>query len=77
MIVIVLLLTLLGTLALLSVTVKYYWGDRGKPPLVGEERRREKEEEIKLRAKQIEYAKNNPITPRKTDFWDNGKIYKK
>lgn len=76
MIVIVSLLTLLGTLTLFVITVKYYWGDRGKPPLVGEERRRKKEEELRLRAKQIEYANNNPIAPRKTDFWDNGKVYK-
>ena len=71
--VIVLLLTLLGSLTLLFSTVKYYWGDRGQPPLTGEERRRQKEVELRLRAKQIEYAKTNPIRPRKPDFWDNRK----
>lgn len=76
MIIIVLSLTLLGTLTLVFITVKYYWGERGKPPLTGEERRRQKEEEIRLRAKQLEYAKQNPIVTRKSDFWDNSKVYK-
>ena len=71
---IVLALTLLGTLALAFVTVKYYWGQRGTPPLTGEERRRQKEEELRLRAKQIEYAASQPVKPRKADFWDNSKV---
>ena len=69
----VLLLTLLGTLTLVFITVNYYWGERGGPPLTGEERRRQREEELKLRAKQIEHAESNPITTRKPTFWDNTK----
>lgn len=76
MIIIVLALTLLGTLTLVFITVKYYWGERGKPPLTGEERRRQKEEELRLRAKQFEYAKQNPVATRKSDFWDNSKVFK-
>lgn len=75
-IVIVLALTLLGTLTLAFITMKYYWGERGKPPLTGEERRRQREEELRLRAKQFEQAKQNPIATRKSDFWDNSKVYK-
>ncbi|HEX8249888.1 MAG TPA: hypothetical protein VF599_17075 [Pyrinomonadaceae bacterium] len=75
-IIIVLALTLVGTLTLGFITVKYYWGARGTPPLTGEERRRQREEELRLRAKQFEYAKQNPIATRKTDFWDNSKVYK-
>lgn len=73
MILIVLLLTLAGSLALLFVTLKYYWGERGTPPLTGEQRRLQKEEEKRVRAKQIEYAKRNPIRTRKPSFWDNSK----
>ena len=68
------LLTLLGTLTLLFITLKYYWGERGTPPAVGEERRRQLEEERRLRAKQFEYSKKNPIATRKPDFWDNTKV---
>ncbi|HEX8734493.1 MAG TPA: hypothetical protein VF721_04170 [Pyrinomonadaceae bacterium] len=75
-IIIVLALTLVGSLTLGFITVKYYWGERGKPPLTGEERRRQKEEELQRRAKQLEYAKQNPIATRKSDFWDNSKVYK-
>lgn len=74
MIVIVLALTALGTLALGIFTLKYYWGERGKPPATGEERRRLKEEELRLRAKQIEYSKKHPRKPRNPSFWDNKKI---
>ncbi len=70
-IIIVLVLTLLGTLALLLFTLKYYWGERGKPPLTGEARRRQKEEELKRRAAQIEYSKNNPRKTRSESFWDD------
>jgi hypothetical protein len=71
--IIVLALTLLGTLALAFVTIKYYWGDRGTPPLTGDERRRQKQEELRLRAKQIERAAQQPVKTRKLDFWDNTK----
>ena len=73
-IVVVLLLTLLGSATLAWITLKYYWGERGTPPLTGKERRRQKEEELRLRAKQIELAENNPIKTRKPDFWDNTKV---
>jgi len=73
-IIIVLLLTLLGTAALAGVTLKYYWGERGEPPMTGKERRRQHEEELRLRAKQIEHAEKNPIVTRKPSFWDNTKV---
>ena len=73
MILLVLLLTLLGTAILVFITVKYYWGERGTPPLTGEERRLQLEEELRLRAKQIENAERNPIVTRKPSFWDNTK----
>lgn len=73
MIFIVLLLTVLGTLSLLLVTVKYYWGARGTPPLTGEQRRLQKEEELRLRAKQIARSKKNPWKKRSSSFWDNRK----
>lgn len=73
MIVIVLILTALGTLTLVLITVKYYWGDRGNPPLKGVERRRQKEEELRLRAKQIEHSKKNPWKLRSPSFLDNQK----
>jgi hypothetical protein len=67
------LLTLVGTLALAFTTVKYYWGERGTPPLTGEERRRQREEELRLRQKQIEWAEAHPRPTRKPTFWDNTK----
>ena len=73
MILLVLLLTVLGTLTLVFITVKYYRGERGAPPLTGEQRRQQREEELRLRAKQIERAEKNPVTPRRPDFWDNTK----
>ncbi|HEX8637041.1 MAG TPA: hypothetical protein VF692_03180 [Pyrinomonadaceae bacterium] len=76
MIVLALILTLVGTATLAFITVKYYWGARGRPPLTGAEKRRQKELELELRAKQIEYAKQNPIPTRKPDFWDNTKVFK-
>lgn len=76
MIILVLILTAVGTLTLVFITVRYYWGERGAPPATGEERRRQKEMELQLRAKQIEYAKQNPIVTRKSSFWDNRKVYK-
>ena len=66
-------LTLLGSAALFFTTVKYYWGDRGRPPLTGAERRRQKELELQLRRKQIENAKKRPVVPRSPDFLDNRK----
>lgn len=69
----VFLLTLLGSAALLLVTVKYYWGERGTPPATGERRRAQKDLELRLRAKQIEYAEQNPVKPRRPDFFDNRK----
>ena len=76
-IVIVMLLTLAGSLALLFITVKYYWGERGTAPLTGAERRREKEEELRCRAKQIEYAEKHPREPRSLNFFDNRKRSRK
>ena len=77
MIVLVLILTLVGAATLTFITVKFYWGERGRPPLTGAEKRRQLKEELQLRAKQIERAKQNPIPARKPDFWDNSKVYKK
>ena len=77
MIVIVLILTAIGTITLVSITVKYYWGERGAPPLTGEERRRQKEEELRLRAKQIEHSKLHPREPRSLSFWNNRKKFSK
>ena len=74
MLTIVLLLTLAGSGTLLFITVKYYWGERGRPPVTGDERRMQKEEEMRLRAKQIEYAREHPIRTRKSNFWDNSKV---
>ena len=50
----VLLLTLLGSAVLLFITVKYYWGERGAPPATGEARRKQKEEELRLRRSLIQ-----------------------
>jgi hypothetical protein len=72
-IVIVLILTALGSATLILITVKYYWGARGKPPLTGEARRRQKEEELRFRAKQIEFSKKYPRETRGDSFWDNRK----
>lgn len=73
MITLTLILTALGVLILLFITVKYYWGERGTPPLTGEQRRRQKEEELRLRAKQIEYSKTHQWETRSSDFFDNSK----
>lgn len=53
------LLTILGSVTLIFITVKYYWGERGTPPLTGEAKRLKQEEELRLRAKQIELAEKN------------------
>ena len=76
MIIVVAILTLVGTATLVLITVKYYWGARGTPPLTGAARRRQKEEELRLIAKQIENAARNPRVTRKSSFWDNRKVYK-
>lgn len=75
-IILTLILTLLGTLTLVFITMKYYWAARGTPPPTGDEKRRLKEEELRLRAKQIEHAKQNPRVNRRSSFWDNSKVYK-
>jgi len=67
------LLTLAGSAALFIVTYKYYWGERGAPPLTGAERQRQKQEELRLRANQIERARRNPVKNRAPSFWDNRK----
>lgn len=72
--ILVLVLTLIGSGTLLFITVRFYWGDRGTPPLTGELRRKQKEEEIRLRAKQIEWAETHPVKTRKPDFFDNRKV---
>lgn len=71
--ILVLLLTLVGCLALLLVTVKYYWGERGTPPARGDERKRQKQDELLRRAAQIEYTKKHPREDRKPSFFDNRK----
>lgn len=70
---IVLALTLLGSATLLFITVKYYWGERGRPPLTGEQRRLQKEAELQARRKQIERAQSTPVVTRSQDFLDNRK----
>ena len=72
-IVLVLVLTLLGSGILAFTTIRYYWGERGRPPLTGEERKQQKEEELRRRARQIEYVETHPREPRSPDFLDNRK----
>lgn len=69
----VILLTIVGSAALIFITVKFYWGDRGTPPLTGDAKREQRERELEMRAKQIERSQNNPRKPRSQDFWDNRK----
>jgi len=69
----VLLLTVLGSAVLLFITLKYYWGERGTPPATGEARRKQKEEELRLRQRQIEYVESHPRETRRPDFLDNRK----
>ena len=68
MFIVVLMLTGLGTATLVFITVKYYWGERGTPPPTGAERRRQRGEELTLRAKQIEHPKQNPISNRRPEL---------
>ncbi|MDI1241513.1 MAG: hypothetical protein PSX80_06290 [bacterium] len=72
-ILIVLLLTVLGSGVLRFITVKYYWGERGAPPATGEARRKQKEDELRMREKQIEYVESHPRETRSPDFLDNRK----
>lgn len=53
-IVIVLGLTLLGSLALGLTTAYFYWGSRKTPPLTGEQRRLLKEEQARAGKKSKE-----------------------
>jgi hypothetical protein len=66
-------LTLIGSGVLVFITVKYYWGDRGTRPPTGEARRLQREEELRLRARQIEYSEKHPREARPAGFWDNRK----
>lgn len=47
MFLIVLALTALGVSTLLFITVKYYWGERGTPPLSAAERKLLREEKMR------------------------------
>ena len=73
MIVITLILTAVGTLVLLLVTLKFYWGERGTPPLTGEEKKKAREDELQRRAKQIEHSQTHRWETRSADFFDNQK----
>lgn len=65
----------LGLLILVVPILIYYWGPHGKLP-DAEERKQLREEELRLRAEQIENSKNNPVATRKPSFWDNRKVSK-
>jgi hypothetical protein len=67
------LLTVLGSATLFFITVKYSWGERGTPPPTGDKRRRQKDEEMRLRAQQLEFTKAHPRKERSQDFFDNRK----
>lgn len=69
----VVLLTAAGSLTLVFITVKYYWGERGTPPPVGEARRQQKELELRQRARQIELSGKRPRPLRNPSFWDNSR----
>ncbi len=73
MIILTLILTAIGTLVLLLVTLKYYWGARGTPPATGEQKRQQKEEELRLRANQIEHSRKTRWETRSSNFFDNRK----
>jgi hypothetical protein len=72
-IVLTLILTAIGTAVLLLVTLKYYWGERGTPPATGEERKKQRAEELTRRAKQIEHSRQTRWETRSSDFFDNRK----
>ncbi len=73
MLFLVLLLTILGSGTLIFITVRYYWGERGAPPPTGEQRRMQKQKELEMRAKQIEYSRANPRKNPRPTFFDNRK----
>lgn len=66
-ILIVLLLTVLGSATLIFITFRYYWGERGTPPSTGEARRLQKEEELRKRNAQIKHAEENKW-PKRVDW---------
>lgn len=72
-IILTLILTAVGSLTLLLVTLKYYWGTRGTPPPTREERRRLKQDELRRRAFQIEHSRRNRWETRSDNFFDNRK----
>ncbi len=59
MILIVLALTVLGTATLGFITIKYYWGERGTPPLSAAERKRLREEQVNNGKRKMENKENN------------------
>ncbi len=70
------LATVFGLVVLIAPILKFYWGENGKPPVTGEEKKKLREEELQMRAAQIEHSKKNPIATRNSSFWDNRKVYK-
>jgi hypothetical protein len=72
---IMLIATIFGLVLLVVPIIGFYWGPRGKPPATKEERKQNREEELKMRAEQIERSKNTKIVTRKPSFWDNSKNY--
>jgi hypothetical protein len=67
---------ILGLLILILPIIGFYWGPTGKPPANRQERRKLREEELRLRAQQIEKSKNNPVVTRNPSFWNNRKVFK-
>jgi hypothetical protein len=76
LILVILLIILLGVLILFVPILGFYWGPTGKPLAGQAERKRLREEELRLRAEQIERSKKNPTVTRNPSFWDNRKVYK-
>ena len=70
-----LILMALVFIVYIIVVRTFYWWGRGTPPPSGDEKRKLREEEIRLRTKQIEHSKKNPIATRNSSFWDNRKVY--
>lgn len=70
------ILTLIGAGTLVIITLKYYWGERGTPPMSRKDRRLAREVELSLRAKQIEYSQTHPIATRSSSFFNNNKVYR-
>lgn len=71
------LLILMALVFVVYITVvrAFYWWGRGTPPPTGDEKRKLREAELQLRAKQIEHSKKNPIATRSGSFWNNRKVY--